>query len=1012
MNASAASTPSAGSGGSNAPALSASSTPSAAPSGSAPSAEQAPSAPSAPVAESTSSAVSLPPPSAAFQEELLRRARARARRGPDAPAAGEHPAEAHRPGQDRAGERVPLSHAQRRMWVLEHLGGAGDSYAVPFGTRIHGTLDPAALGAALTALVRRHTALRLRFGRDEDGEPYQEVLPAPADIAVPVVPCGPAEAAARLAREAQRPFDLAAGALPRALVLRHGERDHTVLVVFHHITVDGGALEIVAAELAALYGAVVDGGAAVLPGDPPQYTDHARRERAAAGGHEAGLRHWAQTLAGAAPVRLPRPDAAPGGGVAVTRSLPAALPRRLRELGTRHRATLFTVALAAAFATLRKLTGADDLVIGVAGTHRRGRAMRELVGLCVNTLPVRVDTGGDPSFAHLLDRVRDALLTAQLHGDVPFDLVLGRLGAAARGADGTALVRVTADVPGEPAVLRLPGTTAVYVDVPASTAKFDLSFGLLVGARPAALVQYAGSALDEETGVALAEAHGAVLAAVAADPGLPLSALPAVARPEADGPAGHPAATVLRAHPRIASAAVAAAPDGAVWAYAVPRGVGGPPPAELRAHLRTRLPAGQVPAAVMLLDALPRTADGALAAAALPGLGAAPAGPRADAVTEGFRTLLGRSPDPDDDFFALGGHSLVAVQLAERLRTALRLPLTGLDVLQARTPRALTALLEGRAAEQAARTGAPVSGRPRGSREGTVLVTGASGGVGAFVVRALAARGRPVRALVRPESAHLLPPVEGVQVVEGDLADLDGLRAAVREADAVVHAACTFTRHEVDLAAMEALAGAWRRGPFVFVSSVDAYGRPPAGTVEEDAGTVEPVSPYGRAKRDAEALLLAVAGRGGRGGASALRAPLVWGRHDRFRDQVRWGATGLLYQAAAGGRDLVVPRPGAAGADWYGAPWVHAAALARAVAAALDTPVDGVAATVSGHVPWRDLAAELLRLTEGGGRVVESDDVDRDLDHVWHYRADRLAHALAPLPGEDWRTALGEAVGG
>ncbi|MEU6487191.1 condensation domain-containing protein [Streptomyces sp. NPDC046887] len=983
-----------------------------------------------------------PSSSTALQEELLRRARART--SASTTAATDVP--------DAAGERAPLSHAQHRMWLMERLGGTGDSYAVPFATRVRGALDLAALEAALTALVARHSALRVRFRQQAEEPyaetPYQETLAAPERIALPVVRCEPAEAAELLAREARRPFDLAAGALPRALVLRHGEQDHTVLVVFHHITIDGGSLETVATELAGLYAAARSGGPAVLPGTPPQYLDHARREHAAAGGHEPGLRHWAERLAGAAPVSLPGPARGTStGSVAVSRSLPAALPAELRELGTRHGATLFTVALAAAFASLHRLTGADDLVIGVAGTHRRGSAMRGLVGLCVNTLPVRVDLGGDPSFATLLGRVREALLDAQHHGDVPFDLILGRLGAAARGGDGTGLVRVTADLPGEPVALRLPGTTGEYVDVPASTAKFDLSFCLLEGGPldgglldggpleggglPAALVQYAGPALDEETGIALAEAHAAVLTSVAADPSLPLSALPSVARPEearsvhpAEGVrsvrGAHPAEAILRSHPQLAEAAVVAPPDGGpVLAYAVPCGVSAPPPAELRARLRTRLTPAQLPAAVMLLDAMPRTPDGSPDRAALPGLTGLPAdtsGPRAEAVTEGFRVLLGRTPEPDDDFFALGGHSLVAVQLAERLRAELRLPLTGLDILQARTPREITALLDAREAErtaaETAKAAVPVSGRPRRRREGAVLVTGATGGVGAFVLRELAARGRPVLALARPESAHLLHRIsEGVEVVEGDLTDLDGLRTAVCEADAIVHAACTFTRHEVDLAAMAAMTEAWRSGPFVFVSSVDAYGRPDAGEVAEGAPSVEPLSPYGRAKRDAEAMLLAAAGRGGRGGASALRAPLVWGPHERFRDQLRWGATGLLYQAAAEGRELAVPRPGPAGRHWYGAPWVHAAALARAVVAALDAPVHGVANTVSGEVSWWDLATELVALTGGSGRVVESGTVHRDLDHVWRYRADHLAGALAALPGEDWRTALAATAG-
>ncbi|MCS0634266.1 condensation domain-containing protein [Streptomyces sp. LP05-1] len=900
---------------------------------------------------------------------------------------------------------VPLSHAQRRMWLMDRLGGAGAAYSVPFATRLRGPLDLDALAAALTAVVRRHTALRTRFA-EHDGEPSQQTLPAPDRLALTVEECPEATAPARLAEEARRPFDLAAGALPRALVLRHGERDHTVLLTFHHISVDGASLATVATELTALYTAARHGGEPGLEQRPPSYADHARRESAAA--HTDGLRHWTGRLAGAAPVRLPRPaPGAPGAAGTAVHPLADGLPEALRALGTRHRATLFTLALAAAFATLHRLTGEDDLLIGVAGTHRRGSGMRGLVGLCVNTLPIRVDLSGDPSFTTLLERVRDAQLTAQEHGDVPFDLVLERLGATARDPDGTALVRCTADVLGEPTVLRLPGCTAEYVDIATGDVKFDLTFALRDTDRPAAVVRH-GAALDEATAAALGAAHAALLAAVAADPSLPLSRLPAAASSAYSLAARHPAEEALLSHPAVAEAAVVHPDGGPLLAYAVLRGVSGPPPAELRAFLRGRLPEDRLPAAVTLLDALPRTPGGDPDRTALPGLPAAPAptGPAAEAVTEGFRTLLGRAPGPDDDFFALGGGSLTAVRLAERLREALRLPLTGLDVLQARTPRALTALLATRAAERAA--AAPTATRPRRPRTGAVLVTGATGGVGTFVLRELAARGRPVLALARPESAHLIAAagLDGVDVLEGDLADPDGLRAAVREADAVVHAACTFTRHDTDLAAMAAMAGAWRRGPFVFVSSVDAYGHPGPDEITEDTPAAEPLSPYGRAKRDCEALLLRAAGTEGRGAARAVRAPLVWGAHDRLRDQLRWGATGSLYQAAAEGRPLVVPRPGAAGRPWYGAPWVHAAALARAVVSCLDAPVTGVANAVGGHVAWRDLAAELARLLGSTSEIHETDQVPQDLDHPWHYRADHLAPALHPHPGEDWRTTL------
>ncbi|MEZ3179422.1 NAD-dependent epimerase/dehydratase family protein [Streptomyces pimonensis] len=974
----------------------------------------------------------------ALQEELLRRARERAasRPGESFGAAGT--------AEDAHRAPAPLSHAQRRMWLMDRLGRGGASYNVPFATRLRGPLDLDALRTALTTLVHRHEILRTRYGQ-RDGEPFQEALPAPRTFDVRVVETGPEHAHGLLTEEARRPFDLSAGPLPRALVLRHGTEDHTVLLTFHHIAVDGASLEIIAREVTGLYATATGrptGATGAAPPRPLRYADFARREHAAADRFEEGLRHWAGRLDGAAPPPLPRPVRPPadiGVRPAGVRTVPLGhrVPKDLRALGASYRATLFTTVLAAAFAALHRFTGEDDLLIGVASTHRRGSDMRGLIGLCVNTLPVRVDTSGDPAFTVLVERVRDALLEAQRHRDVPFDLIAERLGAAARAADGTALVRVTSDVMAEPTVLRLPGAQGEHVDVGVGEAKFDLSFGLLDTDRPAALVQYGRAVLDEATAASLGDGFAALLTAVTSDPGMRLSQLPVRAHAQsptaargASRPAGndhgpvrcgHPAETLLLAHPQVAEAVVVEPDGGPLLAYAVLRGVSGPSRADLRSALRASLPAESVPVAVTLLDAVPRTARGATDTSRLPGLppAPAPAGPLGEAVTGAFAALLDCPvPGPDDDFFDLGGHSLIAVRLAERLRDALKLPLTGLDILQARTPRALTALLEGRAAQRA--TAAPTRRtRSRGARGGTVLVTGATGGVGAFLLRELAAQGRPVLALARPESAHLVDG-EGVDVVEGDLADLDNLRAAVASADAVVHAACTFVRPEVDMAAMRAMVEAWRRGPFVFVSSVDAYGRPAEDPVAEGAPSRQPLSPYGRAKLDCERMLLDAAGTGGRGGASAVRSPLVWGPHERLRDQLRWGATGVLYQAVRQGRPVGLPRPGAHGHAWYGAPWVHAAALARAVTSCLGAPVHGVANAVGGHVSWHDLTARLAELLHPGsvgtgdgvvGAVRETDDVHPDLDHHWWYRADRLAPSLRERPGEDWRTVLAEMAG-
>ncbi|MFH8747921.1 condensation domain-containing protein [Streptomyces rimosus] len=927
---------------------------------------------------------------------------------------------------------APLSAAQRRMWLMDRLGGSGAAYHVPFATRVRGPFDPQALGRALTALVRRHEVLRTRYGQC-DGEPYQEVTDA-APVPVEVVPAE-GDAAELLREAAARPFDLTGGPVLRALVVRHAAEDHTVLLTLHHIAIDGGSLAVVARELSTLYGAAAGGDEALsgtLPVPAPQYADFARREHAAMDVLESGLEYWLRRLAGARPVPLPVPAA--GSGTAARRGeaallaepLPPAVLEGLRATGREHRSTLFTVVLAAAYATVLAATGSTDLVLGCASSHRDRADVRDLVGLCVNTLPVRVDAQDAGVFGELLDRVRDALLEAQQHRDVPFDLIVERLGAAARGADGQPLVDVTADVVRAPVALDLPGLMSEPVEIDLGTAKFGLGFYVEEdrsdGGPPRCLVQYDRARLDEPTARQLLRGFADLLAAVAANPGHPL--------PEAGVRAAHPAELFLRDRPEVAEAVLLETDGGRPLAYVVPSGVGTLEPMGLRAALRSRLAPELVPAAVTVLDALPRTADGAVDRARLPGAPAAAAsvitgGPREQAVLEAFSELLGRRPAPDADFFLLGGHSLMAVQLADRLRERLGLPLTGLDVMEHRSPRAIAALLDGRdqeraaalsAVQTAARPATPTHGASRttAARTGTVLVTGATGGVGSFVLRELAARGIPVRALARPESAHLLA-ADGIEVAEGDLSDPDSLRAAAAGADAVIHAACTFTSPEVDLAAMRAVLDGWRRGAFVFVSSVDAYGQPPVTDVTEETPPTGPFTAYGRAKLDCERMLLEAAGTGERGGATVARVPIVWGPHARLRDQLRWGATGQFFQAARGGEPIELP---ARDRGWYGAPWVHGAALARALVSCVERPSGGVVNTVGGHVDWRDFAAELIRLLGSSSEIHATHAGPADDQHpapspdfLLHHRrryrpAAVLADELAERPGEDWRSVL------
>ncbi|CAN3984555.1 condensation domain-containing protein [Kitasatospora purpeofusca] len=940
------------------------------------------------------------------QAELLRRARGRTRTpAPGTPAAGPVP-------RGTAPGPAPLSHAQQRMWLMDRLGQGGPRYHVPLATRLTGPLDRDALATALTGLTARHHILRTRYGHQDD-RPHQEPAP-PAPVPLPVRDATPEEAAALLRAEAARPFDLATGPALRALLLRHAPDEHTLLLTIHHIAVDGGSLPVLAEELGALYAAAAEGRAADLPEPELQYADYARWERARDDRLAEAAAARAARLTGAGPLPLLRP-VPPGTPErrAVLHSAPLTADTLdgLRRLGARHGATAFTVVLTAAFAALRAATGGSDLVLGCAGGHRARPELRRLIGLQVNTLPVRArlpEPDGDPAFTELLAVVRTALLDAQEHHEVPFDLVVERLGAAARGADGTPLLAVSCDLvhPAEP--LTLPGLTAEAVEVDLGLAKFGLTLLVEDGPRPRCLLQHDPAALDAATAGRLHAVFADLLTAVAADADRPLSRLPGERlldeRPTDEQPIGdhHPAVVAaLLADPRVTDAALHLAEHGPALAYATVSGPVAPSGAELRAALRRRLAdPGALPLSVTLLDRIPRGSDGALDPGRLPGAPTA----HLDTVREVFAELLGTRPPAEGDFFGLGGHSLVAVQLAERLRARLGLPLTGLDVLERRTPRALAALLAERAAERGSGARRPASGTGAApaARAGTVLLTGASGGVGAALLQELVAQGRPVRALVRPESAHLVAGA-GVEVAEGDLADPDSLRRAVEGAETVIHAACTFTEHAVDLAAMRILVEGWRgTGGFVFVSSIDAYGRPEPGEVPEGSPSAGPLTPYGQAKLDCERILLDAA-PSAPGPVAVVRSPIVWGPHRRLRDQLRWGATGALYQAALAGRPILLPEPAA---GWAGASWVHSAALARAVTASLGDAPGRIVNAVTGHVSWAEFSAELVRLLGSSSTVVHGPDAEAELLRPWSYRADALAGPLTPEPGEDWRAVL------
>ncbi|MFZ4470989.1 MAG: condensation domain-containing protein, partial [Pirellula sp.] len=331
---------------------------------------------------------------------------------------------------------VPVSFGQERMWFLNQFEPDTAAYNRPTVLHFHGPLDITLLERSLNEILRRHQVLRTVY-RQEANRPVQEVRdPTPIEIAVidlQGVPASAREAEAeRLAREeVSRSFDLSDDFLLRARLIRFAADKHWLILTTHHIAFDGWSQGVLHDELAALYAAFRDGLASPLPELPLQYIDYATRQRDWAGGSEASrqLTWWKHTLEGAATVlELPSDHSRPsmqsmrGSRFPVTLSRP--LTDALRDLAMRNQASLFMVLMATWNVLLHRYTGQEDILVGFPIAGRTRRETETLIGLFMNTLPLRTNLAGNPKFRELLSRVREIALDAYANQDVPLQLLI------------------------------------------------------------------------------------------------------------------------------------------------------------------------------------------------------------------------------------------------------------------------------------------------------------------------------------------------------------------------------------------------------------------------------------------------------------------------------------------------------------------------------------------------------------------------------------------------------------
>ncbi|HSS75467.1 MAG TPA: amino acid adenylation domain-containing protein, partial [Thermoanaerobaculia bacterium] len=473
---------------------------------------------------------------------------------------------------------LPLSFGQQRLWFLDRLRPGDPSYNVPAVLEITGALSPAALRQALEELAARHEVLRTTFA-DVDDQPAQVVAPLLA-VPLPLVDLAALPQTARtpeaerlVQEDVVRPFDLTAGPLLRALLVKQDPSLHVLTLSLHHIVCDGWSLGVLVREMAALYENASSGTPASLPSLPIQYADFAVWQRQWLQGDrlEKQLAFWRDGLAGIEPLRLPtdRPRPTRRGSAGGVRPVvvETADSARLQALALREKATLFIVLLAAWEALLGRLAGQDDLAVGTPVANRNRSETAGLIGFFVNTLVLRGDLSGDPTFRELVGRLRAVALAAFAHQDLPFERLVEEL-RLERDPSRTPLFQALLVLQNAPSSALNAGDLEIRdLAAPTATAKFDLSLSLIElpeGLKGA--LEFSAELFDGATAARFARTFEILLAAALANPELRLSDLPLATQAERHqlvvewNPAGEGSSLRAPLH-RLFEAQVDRAPD-------------------------------------------------------------------------------------------------------------------------------------------------------------------------------------------------------------------------------------------------------------------------------------------------------------------------------------------------------------------------------------------------------------------------------------------------------------------
>jgi hypothetical protein len=455
-------------------------------------------------------------------------------------------------------EELPLSFAQQRLWFVDQLQAGSPFYNMFTAIRLSGPLSVAALEQALVEISRRQEALRTSF-KTVHGRPVQVISTSSVlslhEIDLQELHESEREREVRrlAAEEARRPFNLAQSPLVRVTLLRLSEQEHVLLFTMHHIISDGWSLSVLVREVATVYEACSKGQASPLPELPIQCADFAVWQRAYLQGEvlESQLSFWKEQLGDEIPsLEIPtdraRPQVQTYLGATCSFTLPAELVKALGLLSRQEGVTLYMLFLAAFQTLLHRYTGQDDVRVGSPFSNRNRTEIQGLIGCFINIMVLRADLAGNPSFKQFLRRVKETVLGAYAHQDLPFEVLVEHL-QPERKLNYTPLFQVWFVFnPAIPEPIMLPELKLAPVSVAGQTAQFDLTLSMSeVGDEIRGDLTYSTDLFDQDTIEEMTERFKNLLASVAASPDLQLLEIPL-------GPQGIASRSVAQSLPDVA----------------------------------------------------------------------------------------------------------------------------------------------------------------------------------------------------------------------------------------------------------------------------------------------------------------------------------------------------------------------------------------------------------------------------------------------------------------------------